>query len=58
MHYPFVAARRKRAALAASGVVCYNAGPRRFNSNEARLSGFVKTARKRQENAKKTQREN
>jgi tripartite-type tricarboxylate transporter receptor subunit TctC len=53
IHYPFVAVRCGRAALAASGVVCYNAGPRQFNSNEPWLSGFVKTARKRQENAKR-----
>jgi len=38
MHYPFVAARRGRAALAASGFVCYNAGPRRFNNNEPLLA--------------------
>jgi tripartite-type tricarboxylate transporter receptor subunit TctC len=53
IHYPFVAARHGRAALAASGVVCYNAGPRQFNSNEPWLSGFVKAARKRQENVKR-----
>jgi hypothetical protein len=54
MHYPFVAVRRGRAALAALGVVCYNAGPRQFNSNDPWLSGFVNTARKRQVDAKKT----
>jgi tripartite-type tricarboxylate transporter receptor subunit TctC len=46
MHYPFVAVCRGRAALAASGVVCYNAGPRQFNSDEPWLSGFVKTGKK------------
>jgi tripartite-type tricarboxylate transporter receptor subunit TctC len=54
IHYPFVAVRRGPAALAASGVVCYNAGPRQFNSNESWLSGFVK----RQENAKEDAKEN
>jgi hypothetical protein len=55
MHYPFVAVRRGPAALAASGVVCYNAGPRQFNSNESWLSGFVKRQENAKENVKKTQ---
>jgi hypothetical protein len=52
MHYPFVAVCCGRAALAASGVVCYNAGPRQFNSNQPWLSGFVKTGKKTPRNAK------
>jgi uncharacterized MAPEG superfamily protein len=55
IHYPFVAVRRRPAALAASGVVCYNAGPRQFNSNESRLSGVVKRQENAKENVKKTQ---
>jgi hypothetical protein len=38
MDYPFVAFRCGRAALAASGFVCYNAGQRQFNKNEPWLA--------------------
>jgi tripartite-type tricarboxylate transporter receptor subunit TctC len=49
IRYPFVAVRRGRVVLAASGVVCYNAGPRRFNSREPAACGFVKRQEKRRE---------